>query len=150
PASVPRHNAHDRLTTSGVRRAAPHGASKRRRSVMGKSTNRRRFLQEMTALGAAGSVSAIAASHARAPDRRRVPQAQGGATAAPASDTTAPRGLPRIHLMVGPGTLPSVGKDRMDLLRYRLSGNPRLTGDQLIEPLPEIAKIARISVDKGT
>src|SRR5262249_33291230 len=98
--------------------------SKRRRSVMGKSTNRRRFLQEVTALGAAGSVSAIAASHARAQEPRQVAQAQ-GATPARATDATA-RGLPRVHLMVGPGTLPSVGKDRMDLLRYRLSGNPRL------------------------
>src|SRR5262245_10470601 len=116
---------------------------------MGKPTNRRRFLQEMTALGAAGSVSAaLGTDEARAQDRRRIAQAQ-GATPARASDTTA-RGLPRIHLMVGPGTLPSVGKDRMDLLRYRLSGNPRLTGDQLIEPLPEIAKVARVSVDKGT
>src|SRR5262249_18405048 len=43
----------------------------------------------------------------------------------------------------------SVGKDRMDLLRYRLSGNPRLTGAQLLEPLPEIAKIARVEVDNG-
>jgi len=51
--------------------------------------------------------------------------------------------------MVGPGTLPSVGKDRMDLLRYRLSGIPRLTGEQMLEPLPEIAKIARVEVDKG-
>jgi len=51
--------------------------------------------------------------------------------------------------MIGPGTLPSVGKDRMDLLRYRLSGNPRLTGEQMLEPLPEIAKVARIEVDKG-
>jgi L-asparaginase len=50
--------------------------------------------------------------------------------------------------MVGPGTLPSMGKDRMDLIHYRLSGNPRLTGEQLIEPLPEIAKVAQVEVDK--
>ena len=37
----------------------------------------------------------------------------------------------------------------MDLLRYRLSGIPRLTGEQMLEPLPEIAKIARVEVDKG-
>jgi L-asparaginase len=49
--------------------------------------------------------------------------------------------------MIGPGTLPSVGKDRMDLVRYRLSGNQRLTGEQMLEALPEIAKIARIEVD---
>jgi L-asparaginase type II len=51
--------------------------------------------------------------------------------------------------MIGPGTLPSVGKDRMDLLRYRLSGIPRMTGEQMLEPLPEIGKIARVEVDKG-
>jgi hypothetical protein len=27
----------------------------------------------------------------------------------------------------------------MDLLRYRVSGIPRLNGQQLLEPLPEIA-----------
>jgi hypothetical protein len=37
----------------------------------------------------------------------------------------------------------------MDLLRYRLSGIPRLTGEQMLEPLPEIAQIARVEVDKG-
>ena len=51
--------------------------------------------------------------------------------------------------MIGPGTLPSVGKDRIDLLRYRLSGNARLTGEQMLESLPEIAKVARVEVDKG-
>jgi L-asparaginase len=38
----------------------------------------------------------------------------------------------------------------MDLISYRLSGNPRLTGQQLIDPLPEIAKVARVAVDNGT
>ena len=37
----------------------------------------------------------------------------------------------------------------MDLLRYRVSGIPRLTGQQLLEPLPEIASIARVEVDNG-
>ena len=46
----------------------------------------------------------------------------------------AKKGLPRIHLIVSAGTLPSVGKHRMDLLRYRESGIPRLTGEQLLEP----------------
>jgi L-asparaginase type II len=45
--------------------------------------------------------------------------------------------------------LPSVGKDRMDLVRYRQSGNPRMTGEQMLEQLPEIAKVARVDVDKG-
>jgi len=57
--------------------------------------------------------------------------------------------LPRIHLIISTGTLPSVGKDRMDLLRYRESGIPRLTGAQLLEPLPEIARVARVTVDDG-
>ena len=37
--------------------------------------------------------------------------------------------LRRICLMMGPGTLPSQGRDRMDLTQYnaRLSGKPRLT-----------------------
>src|SRR5436309_13461314 len=117
---------------------------------MDKSASRRRFLQDMTALGAAGSVSvAFGPGDAPADAPRQVAQARPGTPPARASDTPATRGLPRIHLMIGPGTLPSVGKDRMDLLRYRLSGNPRLTGEQMLEPLPEIAKVARVEVDRG-
>ena len=108
---------------------------------MRKPASRRRFLQD-TALVAAGSV--LWASSAQT-DELRLAQAQGPA---PIPAEALNRGLPRIHLMVGPGTLPSMGKDRMDLLRYRLSDNPRLTGEQLIEPLPEIAKVARVDVDK--
>ena len=108
---------------------------------MRKPASRRRFLQD-TALVAAGSV--LGASSAQT-DELRLAQAQGPARI-PAEALN--RWLPRIHLMVGPGTLPSMGKERMDLLRYRLSGNPRLTGEQLIEPLPEIAKVARVDVDK--
>ena len=61
----------------------------------------------------------------------------------------ADRRLPRIHLVVSAGTLPSVGKTRMDLLRYRESGIPRLTGEQLLEPLPEVASVARVTVEPG-
>ena len=121
--------------------------------MIDKSTSRRGFLQHMTALGALGGASAgIAASGLRAAEPRLIAQAQPGAESAPqtrAFETTETGGLPRIQLMIGPGTLPSVGKDRMDLLRYRLSGNPRLTGEQMLEPLPEIAKVARVEVDKG-
>jgi L-asparaginase len=120
---------------------------------MGKSASRRRFLQHMTALGAVGSASAgLAVTGAGAAQPRPIAQAQPPAAAAPqtrTSETAGTRSLPRIQLMIGPGTLPSVGKDRMDLLRYRLSGIPRLTGEQMLEPLPEIAKAARIEVDKG-
>jgi L-asparaginase len=108
---------------------------------MRKTASRRRFLQD-TALAAAGGVLGASAAHA---DELGLAQ---GSASLPAEASN--RGLPRIHLMVGPGTLPSMGKDRMDLLRYRLSGNPRLTGEQLIEPLPEIAKVARVDVDKTT
>jgi L-asparaginase len=108
---------------------------------MDTSANRRQFLQEVTALSAAGGVSVALGSGARG---QQVAQLQADTAA-----TNAQRTLPRIQLMIGPGTLPSVGKDRMDLLRYRLSGNPRLTGDQMLEPLPEIAKVARVEVDKG-
>jgi hypothetical protein len=121
--------------------------------VIDKSASRRGFLQHMTALGALGGASAgFAASDLRAAEPRLIAQAQPGAASAPltrAFETAETGGLPRIQLMIGPGTLPSVGKDRMDLLRYRLSGNPRLTGEQMLEPLPEIAKVARVEVDKG-
>jgi L-asparaginase len=112
--------------------------------IMHDSTSRRRVLKNMAAFGAAGTVSTALAS---APQHsQQIAQAQLGAQA-PASETSG--GLPRIQLMIGPGTLPSVGKDRMDLLRYRVSGIPRLSGQQMLEPLPEISKIARVEVDKG-
>src|SRR5215468_2985347 len=111
---------------------------------MEKSASRRRFLQDMTALGAAsGASAALGATRVSADQPLTVAQAQ---PVSPSVQGT--RNLPRIQLMIGPGTLPSVGKDRMDLLRYRLSGNPRLTGEQMLEALPEIAKVARVEVDK--
>jgi len=61
----------------------------------------------------------------------------------------ADRSLPHIHLIVSAGTLPSVGKTRMDLLRYRESGIPRLTGEQLLGPVPEVASVARVTVEQG-
>jgi L-asparaginase type II len=122
---------------------------------MAGSASRRRFLKSMTALGAAGGVSAALAASAHAdgqPDGQRrlaqgQPQGQPQAGGAPAA--AAAQGLPRIQLLIGPGTLPSVGKDRMDLVQYRKSGNPRMTGAQMLEQLPEIAKVARVDVDKG-
>ena len=44
--------------------------------------------------------------------------------------------LPRIRLLLGPGTLHSRGADRMDFTRYSRSGNPRMTGDELLATLP--------------
>src|SRR5882724_13370766 len=112
------------------------------------SASRRRFLQDMTALGAASGVSAaLGATSAGAQESLQIAQALPASPPARSADNARP--LPRIQLLIGPGTLPSVGKDRMDLLRYRLSGNPRLTGEQMLEPLLAIAKVARVEVDKG-
>src|SRR5262249_52284360 len=118
--------------------------------VMARSESRRRFLQDMTALGAAGGVSAALAASAHAegqPDAQRRLARAARAGGAPSAE--AARGLPRVHLLIGPGTLPSVGKTRMDLVSYRKSGNPRMTGEQMLEQLPEIAKVARVDVDKA-
>jgi len=57
--------------------------------------------------------------------------------------------LPRIRLLIGPGTLHSRGRDRMDFTRYSRSGNPRMTGQELLPTLPEIARIAQVEVDDG-
>ncbi len=57
--------------------------------------------------------------------------------------------LPRILLLVGPGTLPSRGKDRMDFYNYRRSGLPRMTGQELLAEIPEIARFSRVEVDAG-
>jgi L-asparaginase type II len=57
--------------------------------------------------------------------------------------------LPRIHLLIGPGTLHSRGSDRMDFAHYRNSGKPRMTGDELLAAIPEIAQVARVTVDAG-
>lgn len=59
------------------------------------------------------------------------------------------KNLPRIRLLIGPGTLPSRGKDRMDFLNYRRSGHPRMTGEEMLEAIPEIAGIAQVEVDRG-
>lgn len=56
---------------------------------------------------------------------------------------------PRIHLLIGPGTLHSRGSGRMDFAHYRNSGKPRMTGDELLKELPEIAQIANVTVDTG-
>ena len=57
--------------------------------------------------------------------------------------------LPRIRLLMGPGTLPSQGSGRLDFTRYRRSGRPRMTGQELLAALPEIASVARVEVDTG-
>jgi L-asparaginase len=56
-----------------------------------------------------------------------------------------------IWLMMGPGTLPSQGVDRMDMLRYAewINGRKPLEGHELLSALPEIGRIAKVEVDDG-
>jgi L-asparaginase type II len=58
--------------------------------------------------------------------------------------------FPRIHLLVGRGTLPSRGRDRMDFTNYRRSGRPRMTAQELLSEIPEIARFARVEPEGGT
>jgi L-asparaginase len=60
-----------------------------------------------------------------------------------------PQPLPRVHLLAGPGTLPSRGKHRLDLTNYRRSGHPRMTPAELLAELPEAAQIARVEPEAG-
>jgi L-asparaginase type II len=57
--------------------------------------------------------------------------------------------LPRIRLLVGPGTLPSRGKDRMDLTNYRRSGRPRMTAAELLAELPEVGQVADVEPESA-
>ncbi|HEY7063722.1 MAG TPA: asparaginase [Chloroflexota bacterium] len=59
--------------------------------------------------------------------------------------------LPVVRLMMGSGSLQSQGAHRLDLLRYatQYSGRPRLSGEELLAALPEIARFARVEVDEG-
>ena len=67
----------------------------------------RRVLKNMAALGAAGAVSTPLATAAQYP----LQLAQGAIRSARTRSRGAATGaLPRIQLLIGPGTLPSVGK----------------------------------------
>lgn len=55
--------------------------------------------------------------------------------------------LPRIRLLVARGTLPSRGKDRLDLTKYAISGRPPMTGQELLAEIPEIGQFARVEAD---
>src|ERR1700730_17929838 len=92
--------------------------------VMENSASRRVFLQTVTALGAAsGGSVALGTDTSHAQDALKTAQAQ---PIAPIPSPTDRRGgLSRVQLMIGPGTLPSVGKDRMGVLRYRLRAHSR-------------------------
>src|SRR5215470_361533 len=55
--------------------------------------------------------------------------------------------LRRVHVLTGAGTLPRNPANRLEYLRYATTGEPRLTGKQLIERIPEVQKFARVSVE---
>jgi L-asparaginase len=55
--------------------------------------------------------------------------------------------LPRVHVMTGAGTIPRNPANRLEYLRYALTGEPRLTGRQMVERLPEVQKFARVTVE---
>lgn len=55
--------------------------------------------------------------------------------------------LPRVHLMTGPGTLVRNPKNRLEYLRYALSGEPWLTAKEMVDRLPEVHQYARITVE---
>jgi len=55
--------------------------------------------------------------------------------------------LPRVHLFTGVGTLPRNPGNRLEFLRYATTGEPRLTGRELLERIPEVGQFARVSVE---
>lgn len=55
--------------------------------------------------------------------------------------------LRRVHLMTGTGTIPRNPANRLEYLRYATTGEPRLTGRQMLERIPEIQKFARVTVE---
>src|SRR6266849_729111 len=56
-------------------------------------------------------------------------------------------GLRRVHVMTGAGTLPRNPANRLEYLRYATTGEPRLTGKELIERIPEVQQFARVTVE---
>src|SRR5262249_4800888 len=56
-------------------------------------------------------------------------------------------GLRRVHLMTGAGTIPRNPTYRLEYLRYATTREPRLTGAQMIERIPGMKKIARVTVE---
>lgn len=56
-----------------------------------------------------------------------------------------------VCLLMGPGTLPGQGVDRLDTVRYApwITGLKNLTGQELLAALPEIAKVTAVEVDAG-
>jgi L-asparaginase len=56
-------------------------------------------------------------------------------------------GLRRVHILTGAGTIPRNPTNRLEYLRYATTGEPRLTGKQMIERIPEVQKFARVTVE---
>jgi L-asparaginase len=55
--------------------------------------------------------------------------------------------LRRVHILTGAGTIPRNPANRLEYLRYALTGEPRLTGQQMVERIPEVQKFARVTVE---
>jgi L-asparaginase len=55
--------------------------------------------------------------------------------------------LQRVHLVTGVGTLPRNPRNRLEFLRYATTGEPRLTGKELLERIPEVQQFARVTVE---
>jgi L-asparaginase len=55
--------------------------------------------------------------------------------------------LRRVHILTGVGTIPRNPANRLEYLRYATTGEPRLTGKQMIERIPEVLKFARVTVE---
>ena len=56
-------------------------------------------------------------------------------------------GLRRVHILTGAVTIPRNPTNRLEYLRYATTGEPRLTGKQMIERIPEVQKFARVTVE---
>src|SRR5262252_678940 len=57
--------------------------------------------------------------------------------------------LRRVHVMTGAGTIPRNPANRLEYLRYATTGEPRLTGKQMLERIPEVQKFARVTVESA-
>jgi L-asparaginase len=55
--------------------------------------------------------------------------------------------LQRVHLVTGVGTLPRNPRNRLEFLRYATTGEPRLTGKELLDRVPEVQQFARVTVE---
>jgi L-asparaginase len=55
--------------------------------------------------------------------------------------------LRRVHIFTTPGTLQFNPANRLEYLRYALTGEPVLTGQQLVDRIPEIQRFASVSLE---